>query len=253
MSQKKSILDALPKNQLFILGALVSFFAITSIGFFILLGRQVSSETVSTGTALVQNPPGQQPIAPTAPTPSGPIVLPALTGDEWYKGGKDATITVVEFSDTECPFCKQFHDTMNQVIAEYGNDVKWIYKHAPLASLHSKAQKEAEATECAGEQGGNNGFWAYTDRLFEITPSNNGLAESQLPQIAEDVGLDRSKFETCLASGKFAAKVLGELQEAETAGLQGTPYSVIVVGDQNIPINGAQPFVQVKAIIDSLL
>ena len=166
---------------------------------------------------------------------------------------KNAEITIVEFSDAECPFCKRFHATMNQVIAEYGDKVKWGYKHAPLDSLHRKARKEAEAFECAGELGGNDGFWKYADRLLEITPSNDGLDPAQLPQIAEYVGLNRSKFEKCLASGKYAAKVQGHLAEATAAGLRGTPYSVLVSGDKTIPISGAQPFEQVKSIIDSVL
>lgn len=238
----------------FIAGAVGGVLVLGTIGFFVLLGVMFSGGNADTSnTSGTVNAPTQ----PTArvPQPSAlvDVKLAEFTGDEWYKGGKDAKVTVIEYSDTECPFCKRFHVTMNQVIDEYGDKVKWVYRHSPLASLHRKAQKEAEATECAGELGGNDGFWKYIDRLFEITPSNDGLAESQLPQIAEDVGLDRKKFESCLDSGKFTAKVQSQLREGEAAGMRGTPYSIIVVGDQQIPLSGAQPFSQVKAIIDSLL
>jgi protein-disulfide isomerase len=141
---------------------------------------------------------------------------------------------------------------MNQVVTEYGDKIKWVYKHAPLDSLHKKARKEAEAFECAGELGGNDGFWKYADRLFEVTPSNDGLPESELLQIAADVGLNGSSFEKCLASGKYAAKVQQHLDEAITAGLRGTPYSILIAGENVIPISGAQPFEQVKSIIDSV-
>lgn len=253
---EQNIAKNMSPKSVFFAGIAGGVLVICTIGFFVLLGIFMNSRGGSLAGPSAVNSPTQPAVnapVPTSPPTSANIQLAKFTGDEWYKGGKDAKVTVVEFSDTECPFCKRFHETMNQVIAEYGDKVKWIYKHAPLASLHSKAQREAEATECAGELGGNDGFWKYTDRLFEITPSNNGLADSQLPQIAEDVGLNRSKFETCLNSGKYAAKVLGQLREAETAGLTGTPYSVVVAGEQKIPISGAQPFAQVKAVIDSLL
>lgn len=160
----------------------------------------------------------------------------------------------MEFSDLECPFCKQFHNTMQQVVDDYGDQVAWVYRHFPLDSLHPKARKEAEATECAAEQGGNDGFWAFTDRLFEITPSNDGLNLNQLPEIAGDVGLDVSAFQTCLDSGKYADKVEAQYQDAVAAGGNGTPYSVVISSDgTTVPLSGAQPISSVKTIVDSLL
>src|SRR3989344_5485116 len=100
-------------------------------------------------------------------------------------------IAIVEYSDLECPFCKTFQKTLHQIMDEYGESgkVAWVYRHFPLAQLHTKAAKEAEATECAAELGGNAAFWKYADRLFEVTPSNNNLELSQLPVIAAEVGL----------------------------------------------------------------
>ncbi len=95
-------------------------------------------------------------------------------------GNIDAKIIIVEYSDLECPFCKVFHSTMHQVVKEYSGEVAWVYRHFPIVGLHPKAFREAEATECAWEQGGNEVFWKYTDKLFEVTPSNNGLEESLL-------------------------------------------------------------------------
>lgn len=112
--------------------------------------------------------------------------LPKKTSDEssnvrsvnegdHLRGDPKATVKIVEFSDLECPFCKNFHFTMQQIMSEYPGKVSWAYRHFPLDSLHPKARKEAEASECAAELGGNDGFWSYVDKLFEITPSNNGL------------------------------------------------------------------------------
>jgi len=170
-------------------------------------------------------------------------------------GNKDAEITIVEFSDTECPFCKNFHDTMNQTVTAYDGKVAWVYRHFPIDQLHSKARKEAEATECAAELGGNEGFWNYMNRLMEITPSNNGLELALLPTIAEEIGLNKGAFEKCLDSGKYAEKIESQVQEAIKAGAQGTPYSVVINGDgELIPIpGGAVPYESLKQGLDEML
>ncbi len=243
--------DEASTKKAFLSGVVGGILVLCTIGFFILLGFFLSGNT-SSGNVVKDSGTAAQPTVPV-PQGSGKITLAEVTDKDWYKGGKNADITIVEFSDTECPFCKRFHNTMNQIIDEYGDKVKWVYRHAPLTSLHRKAVKEAEALECAGELGGNKGFWKYADRLFEITPSNDGLAALQFPEIAEYAGLNRKKFETCLDSGKHKQKVMDQLRDAETAGLRGTPYSILIAGDEKIPINGAQPYEQVKTVIDAFL
>ena len=103
-----------------------------------------------------------------------------VSSDDHILGNVNAKIIIVEYSDLECPFCKMFHNTMHQVVEKNNGDVAWIYRHYPIPQLHPKAFHEAEATECAWEQGGNSVFWKYTDKIFEITPSNNGLDEAKL-------------------------------------------------------------------------
>ena len=171
---------------------------------------KVSGNTDKAPTAA---PVAKQPSQPT----TGGIVLAPVTQDDHVKGDRDAKISIVEFSDTECPFCKRFHPTMQKVVEEYDGQVNWVYRHFPLTSIHPKSPKEAEATECAAELGGNDGFWSYVDRLFEITPSNNGLDLSKLPEIAEEVGLNKTEFEECLDSGKYAQKVQEHSQQAQAA------------------------------------
>lgn len=187
---------------------------------------------------------------------SGEIAIREVSEDDHIRGNPNAQLVIVEYSDFECPFCKNFHATMAQVIDEYGKDgqVAWVYRHFPLAQLHSKAPIEAEATECAAELGGNEGFWAYSDMIFDITPSNNGLDLDLLPEIAEDVGLDREAFEECLESGRHKEAVQDDFDDARGAGGTGTPYSVIVARTgQRVPINGAQPIENIRAVIDALL
>ena len=192
-----------------------------------------------------------QPIGPAAIDNIKPV-----TDKDHILGDPNAAVKVVEFSDTECPFCKRFHPTMHQAIDEYGKDgrVAWVYRHFPLDSIHPKARKEAEATECANELGGNQKFWTYVDRLFEVTPSNNNLNPAELPNIAEFVGLDRAKFEQCLNSGKYAQHVADDLADATNSGGQGTPYSVVIAPNgKKFAISGAQPYASVKSVIDIAL
>ena len=103
-----------------------------------------------------------------------------VSSEDHILGNKNAKIVIVEYSDLECPFCKVFHNTMHQVVEKSNGDVAWVYRHYPIPQLHKKAFHEAEATECAWEQKGNDGFWKYMDKLFEITTSNDGLDESRL-------------------------------------------------------------------------
>lgn len=178
-------------------------------------------------------------------------VRPVDPARDHIRGEASAPITLVEYSDTECPFCKNFHLTMKRAAQEYGGKVRWVYRHFPLDGLHQKARKEAEATECASEQGK---FWEYTDRIFEVTPSNDGLDPAQLPKIAQEVGLNVGAFTDCLKSGKHAQKVQEDLDDAVRAGGQGTPYTVILgPNDVTLPFSGAQPYENVKKVIDALL
>jgi protein-disulfide isomerase len=178
-----------------------------------------------------------------------------VTEKDHILGTRNAKVVVVEYSDLECPFCKVFHNTMRQIMDAYDDSqVAWVYRHFPIAQLHSRASKEAEASECATEQGGNTAFWNFVNKVFEITNSNNSLDPAQLPQIASSIGLDVTLFNNCLTSGKYTAKIANDVTAAGKAGAQGTPYSVAInKNGQQVVINGAEPFETVKAKIDSLL
>ncbi|MEX0933855.1 MAG: DsbA family protein [Candidatus Paceibacterota bacterium] len=188
-------------------------------------------------------------------------VFTPVSEDDYLKGSRDAKVTLVEFSDLECPFCKNFHITLQSILDEYdAKEVAWVYRHAPLAQLHSKALYEANAAECAGELGGNNAFWAFTDRIFEITPSNNGLDLALIPGIAEAIGLNKEAFAECLEEGRHREKIDAHFQNAiataQALGITrfGTPFSVLIDKKGNItPIQGAQSREAVKALIEEAL
>ena len=182
--------------------------------------------------------------------------MATISTSDHIRGNPDAPVKIVEYSDTECPFCKRFHGTMQEVMDEYGKDgrVAWVYRHFPLIQLHPKAPKEAEATECANELGGQDKFWAYVDRLFEVTPSNNNLDPAELPKIAQYVGLDLTKFNTCLNSGKYAKHVEQDTQNATATGGNGTPWSIVVAANgKKYPLSGSQPYASVKQLIELAL
>jgi protein-disulfide isomerase len=170
-------------------------------------------------------------------------------------GNPNAAVKVVEYADLECPFCKTFNTTMHQIMDYYGTsgNVAWVYRPFPLAQIHSKAPKEAEAAECAAEQGGDTAFYKYIDQVYAITPSENNLDLTQLPVIAQQIGLDVNKFNQCLNSGQETQKVQDSYNEAIAAGGQGTPFILIMVGKDAVALNGAQPYDSMRAAIDAVL
>lgn len=178
-----------------------------------------------------------------------------LRQDDHVRGGRNARILLIEYSDLECPFCKKFHPTAKQIVDEYKGQVAWVYRHFPLDQIHSKADKEAEAVECANELAGSDGFWQLVDKIFEVTPSNNGLNLDDLPKLAGEVGLNQNAFKTCLDSGKYADHVESDYQSGIKAGVTGTPGNILLdtkTGKTKL-IPGALPFDNFKTEIDGIL
>lgn len=208
-----------------------------------------------TNRSETSNNPGPQAIAEQQ---SGNLEqMTAITSEDHIRGNPNAPVKIVEYSDMECPFCKRFHSTMQQVMDEYGKDgkVAWVYRHFPLDSIHSKARPEAVAAECANEIGGNDAFWKFTDRFFEITPSNNQTQiETVIPQIVREIGLDENAFQTCFESGKYDQHIQDNLDNAIATGGNGTPWSIVVTANgKKYPLSGAQPYEAVKQLIELAL
>ncbi len=166
--------------------------------------------------------------------PKVSVVTPVNESDH-ILGNPQANIVVVEYGDTECPASKLFHIVMHQAMDNYGKtgQVAWVFRHFPLVGLHTKSFKEAEATECAALQCGNDMFWKYTDKIFATTPSNDELDPTKLPQIAKSLGLDVAKFNNCLASSTTKSIVDQNLADAlKIAGGQlTTPHLEFVLKD----------------------
>jgi protein-disulfide isomerase len=202
------------------------------------------------------------PVAPAAPLPPdqpAPVPAPPLADKpvppvdqktDHVRGKVNAKITVVEYSDFECPFCKRHHATMQQLLKLYPNDVNWVYRHFPL-DFHPSAQKAAEASECAAELGGKEMFWTYADALF----AESQISLDMLVPTGVKLGLNERSFKACIDGGKYAAKVAAQQASGMEAGVQGTPGSFILknAGGETRVIAGAVPVSTFQAAIDQML
>lgn len=177
------------------------------------------------------------------------------TRDHIY-GNPDALVSIIEYSDFECPFCKTFHLTPKKLVETFKGKVNWVYRHFPLNFHNPGAQKQAEASECAKELGGNDAFWKYADAIYARTRSGGtGFALAQLTPLAVEIGLAEGRFQQCLDSGKYAARVQEDVAEGSQIGITGTPASILLhnkTGETRVR-TGAQPLAALEAAIGTLL
>jgi protein-disulfide isomerase len=199
---------------------------------------QVYAKVVEAGVASPPPAPSQ-PSQPSAPAPAAvrKIDVPA---DSPAKGPKAAKVTIVVWSDFQCPFCSRVVPTLKQIEDTYGKDVRVIFRHQPLP-FHDKAKVAAEASMAANEQ---NKFWPYHDKLFA---NQQGLDRAGLEKAAQEVGLDMGKFKAALDSGKFTKRVEEDSAAGMAVGANGTP-TFFINGREFV---GAQPFESFKTAIDA--
>src|SRR5712692_5279433 len=190
--------------------------------------------------------------APGGVTTSGPVRT--SVADAPMLGRADAPVTLVEFSDYQCPFCQRFFATSLPALKKDYIDtgkIRYVFRDFPL-EMHAQARKAAEAAHCAGEQGK---YWEMHDVLFQ---HQGALASLQLAEHARAVGVDGAAFDQCVASGRHAAQVERGLADGASVGVQGTPTFVVgktQPGDvvEGTPIRGAQPLETFRRIIDQML
>lgn len=153
-------------------------------------------------------------------------------------------VTIVEFSDFDCPFCKRFTPTIDQIVEDYDGQVKHVYKHFPLTNIHPDAERDAIASECAGDQGK---FWEMHDQLFE---KQDVKGKDALTDIATDIGLDVAAFETCLSDPAKKTLVQADAAEGQSLGCTGTPCPLLVVdGEVKQQFRGAVPVETIEAAL----
>ena len=187
------------------------------------------------------------------PTPQARVN--ATADDDAFLGPADAPVTIIEFADFQCPFCKRFRDeTLDQILQTYEGRVRFVYRDFPLTSIHQWAQTAAEASECADEQ---DMFWPYHDlMLANQTALNQQLQVDGLSGVvgtfksyAGQLGLDTAAFNDCLDSGKYRQEVQKDYTDGIAAGVTGTPGFFI----NGLEVKGAQPFAAFQSAIDTAL
>jgi protein-disulfide isomerase len=232
------------QSNLLVISAAAAIVAFAAVGIFVLgmfTHAMVESDDGGGGTAAqvaAGDAAGGGAVQPTA----GPVDV--SVDDDPGRGPEDAAVTIVEFSDFQCPYCARFQEeTLPQILSNYGDQVRFVYRDFPLTSLHANALKAAEASECADDQGK---YWEYHDLLFQ---NQTALDDESLKGYAASLELDTTAFDDCLASGKYTQEVAKDLQDGTEAGVQGTPSFFI----NGTPIRGAQPYQAFQAAIEAAL
>ena len=203
-------------------------------------GGVVSGQRVAANVANPTPSPAAQPTPDNTPPP---VQNFEITAKNHVRGDFKVPITLVEFSDFECPFCEKHFPTVNKILSSYPGKVRLVYKHFPL-SFHQNSQKAAEASECADEQGK---FWEYHDELFKNQQA--GFSVDKFKQWAADLNLDSEQFNDCLDSDKYKNKVQADYQEGGAKGVQGTPATFV----NGKLVSGALPYESFSQIIDQEL
>lgn len=227
--------ESLWKYSTFVLAAVVI------VGFFVMM----NNDGGVTGNVVANNP------TPTAPQPSAAIVYePVDPAKDWIKGDADAPVTIIEWSDFECPFCGRFYtQTLGQLESEYidTGKVKLVFRDFPL-SFHPQAMPASQAAECAGAQGM---FWEMHDRIFD---NQAGLSSGVYSTWAAEFGLDVDAFETCMADPAVTAEINADMADGQKATITGTPGFLVINEDgEALKISGAQPFSAFQTAIEAQL
>lgn len=196
-----------------------------------------SNPTLGGGIASVASPDSRR---------AAPTTQITVTDQDHIRGNVEASITIVEYSDFECPFCSRFHPTMLRALSDYPDEVRWVYRHFPLRNIHPQAQPAAEASECVAEQKGDEGFWNFVDAMFE---NQERLGEEYYREVAGEIGVNLAQFDSCVSSNKYATRVNDDYNRGIQLGVTGTPGSFV----NGVPVPGAIPYEQLRSIIEAQL
>lgn len=184
-----------------------------------------------------------------------PALARPVGASDHILGNPAARVMIVEYSDFNCGFCKDFHETLRQIIANEGakGEVAWVFREFPLTEIHPNALASARAAECVAKVAGNDAFWKFADSLF----ANQPVAPTRYGEIAKTAGvLGTDAFATCYmnAAATVDARINADRKNALDAGASGTPYSLILVaGKAPVVMDGAYPYDAVKALVDAAL
>lgn len=225
----QSDLVSIPRTHLYVMLLPLMFVLGLSVGY-LFWGRDAAGEVAAAETASQPQPQVRRYDIPV--------------DDDPYFGPENALITIIEFSDYECPYCRQWHmQVYDRLLTAYPGQIRFVYRDFPLTSIHPNAFPAAEAANCAGDQGA---YWAFHDRLFSM---QLGLSQEAFRQYAQDLELDMEGFNQCLESGKHRQEIQADFEFAARLGISSTPTFFV----NGIPLVGAQPFEVFQQVIEQEL
>lgn len=231
MSTEKKFITESPKLNFFF-GLIIGVAVVALVGF----GGLMLTRDNSNGSQ------DKQPEVAGEQQPDQPSVDLKIADGDHFLGNKKASVKIFTFSDFQCPYCARHHETMHQLVDEYGDQIAWVFKQFPIAS-HPLGMPGALATECADEQGK---FWEMSDKIFE---SQQTLAADSFATFAQELGLDVDQFNSCMDDEKYKNKILADYNLGIESGVRGTPSNFI--NNESVP--GAIPLENLKEMVDNLL
>jgi len=170
--------------------------------------------------------------------------MPEITKNDHTRGTKNPKITLVEYSDFQCPFCNRIHPTYSKILENYGDDVAWVYRHYPLDAIHPNARPAAEMSECVAEYGSNDKFWEFIDIIYERIKTDTDITtQKKLYEVVAEIGLNLDKIKSCVESNEMKEVVEAQIKGGSSAGVRGTPATILVTADGEYEfLSGALPY-----------
>jgi len=184
----------------------------------------------------------------------GEYVFAPITARDHKRGAENASVTWVEYSDFECPYCMRFYSVTHEILDAYPNDVRMVYRHYPNTISHTGAYTKALASECAADQAGDGAFWAFHDALFISEASGISVSTEELGAVAESIGLNAAELASCVQDEIFAFRINEDMLTGANSGIEGTPTSLVIGPDGSVQVvQGVVSLEQASEIIDQLL
>lgn len=175
--------------------------------------------------------------------------VPPPSADDHIIGSPDAPVVLIEYSDFQCIYCSMVYPTIKRIVEESNGQVAWVMRNLPLDSIHPEARPAGLAAECIAEQLGNKGWWAFADDMFA---DQQGMGAARYLQVASRLGVDTAKYLSCVSTKKYEEKLDQQSAEAQVAGAQGTPFTIVYGHGASVPLSGALPYANFSAVIKAV-
>lgn len=175
--------------------------------------------------------------------------VPAVSNKDHYFGSITAPIALIEYSDFQCPYCSMVYPTLKRIVEESNGKIVWVHRNLPLESIHPQARPAALAAECVADELGNDAFWKFADTVMN---NQSKMSPQYYASIAAGLGANAQTFASCVATEKFGSRIDAESADAQASGGRGTPFTIIAGNGVQVPVSGALPYAQFKAVIQAV-